>query len=63
MPTVHATNGNNITLSIRFVLLSSLCVTVFSANSFIDQGINEGGELTFAVLSAQRGMLALQPLE
>lgn len=54
---------DNITVSIRFVLLSSLRVTVFSANSFIDQGINEGRELTSGVLSAQRGMLALQPLK
>lgn len=59
MSTTQATNGNNLPSAISisrrsFVLLFLLCITVFSANSFIDQSINEGRELTFAVLSLQR---------
>lgn len=50
-------------LSAGEVLYFLLRITVSSANSFIDQGINEGRELTSAVLSAERGMLALQPHE
>lgn len=59
MSTAQATNGNNLPSAVSisrrsFVLLFLLCITVFSANSFIDQGIKEGRELTFAVLSAER---------
>lgn len=66
--TAQATNGNDLpsaaSISRRsFVLLFLPCITVFPANSFIDQGVKEGRELTFAVLSAERGMLALQPHE
>ena len=61
----YATDGNNLFLAISssrsFELGFLLCITAFTANIFIDQGVSEGRELTCAILSLERRMQALQP--